>query len=222
MYRKIAIICIIVFMAQVSTQVQALTVTLMLFFSIFLQYRTSPYNSSELNVMELEALITATLTIYCGLYYATNDLGEVFKINLFLLIVFGNAFFLVTWIFWTGRAFIDALAKFVPFLKYFLKKGDAFSEEFYGEKLKVQGSYYSQLDAARFYTFLNGEEDEYRFFKISSMDELYLKTFKKSLKDPLEGKEKFKEKYEVDEVIERENLKLGGNLRKIYMSLKGI
>jgi predicted outer membrane repeat protein len=173
MYRKILIICVIVFIAEVSTAVQGLTVALLLIFSLFIQYEVGPYNSDELNHMEIEALITATLTIYCGLYYLTEDIGEVFKIILFVIIVCGNSYFIVLWFYWMLKALVDMLAKAIPALKFTLKKGDAFEDDFNREELVISGTYFNVEDGKRHYTFMRNEQVDERPFTITCIPELY-------------------------------------------------
>jgi hypothetical protein len=47
--------------------------------------------------MEIRAIIVATVTIYCGLYYLTDDLDEPSKILLFVCMVVANVYFLIYW-----------------------------------------------------------------------------------------------------------------------------
>ena len=93
MYRKIIIIAISVFMSSSNTSVQALTVVVVLFAALYIQYINKPYNHSELNHMETEALFTATITIYCGLFYLTSYDNQYFKMFLFCIMAFGNIYF---------------------------------------------------------------------------------------------------------------------------------
>ena len=99
MYRKIILISISVFLSSQAVMIQALTVVIVLVLSLYLQYASRPYNSTELNHMEIEALFTATITIYCGLYYLSNGISEEVKLILFLVIVLGNAYFILYWIY---------------------------------------------------------------------------------------------------------------------------
>ena len=177
MYRKILIICVIVFIADISTAVQGLTVTLILIFSLFIQYEIGPYNSNELNHMEVEALITASLTIYCGLYYLTQDIGEIFKLVLFIIIVFCNCYFLILWLYWMIKAVMDMVVKLIPALRHTFKKGDAFEEEFNREELVIKGTYFDHSDQKRHYTLLSINNPEQPDFKYKGMQDLYKAIF---------------------------------------------
>ena len=83
----------------VTVSVQGLTIVFILFGFLMLQYKIKPYNSSELNHMEIEGLSTATLTLYCGVYYMTGDLGDIATLCLFILIVIGNGYFIIYWLY---------------------------------------------------------------------------------------------------------------------------
>jgi hypothetical protein len=118
MYRKIFLIAISVFLSQISVLVQALTVMLVLLSFFFLQYIYRPYNTAHLNHMETEALFTATITIYCGLYYLSEQINKEFKMFLFLVIVVGNAYFLIYWFKYMISAVIDLFLKYFPRYKF--------------------------------------------------------------------------------------------------------
>ena len=189
MYRKILIICVIVFIADISTEVQGLTISLLLIFCLFIQYEVGPYNSDELNHMEVEALITATLTIYCGLYYLTQDISEAFKIVLFTIIVCGNSYFIILWIYWMLKALIDMIAKTIPSLKMIFKKGDAYEDDFNKEEIVINGSYFDNLDGKRHYTFMKSNEEAEARFNVTCLPELYVRVIaeKDEFSEDVEG-----------------------------------
>ncbi|OMJ86545.1 hypothetical protein SteCoe_11896 [Stentor coeruleus] len=153
-YRKIIMITISVFMSNQSTLIQALTVALVLLGSLYLQSSKKPYCFSELNHMESEALFTATLTVYCGLYYLSNSINDYIKLMLFFIIIIGNSYFIIYWIYYMGQAIIDLSLKFFPQIKYYLRKGDAFDDDFNNEDIIRQGTYINGLEGNRSYTFL--------------------------------------------------------------------
>lgn len=173
MYRKIIMISIAVFFSTVSVNVQALTIVIIMIISSYIQNYFKPYNSTELNHMEVEALITATLTLYCGLYYLTNSIGEEFKTVLFVLIVVGNAYFVLLWLYWMTMAIFNIIVQVIPSLRYILKKGDAFDEEFYKEDIVVYGSYFDKNEGTRAYTFLNKETMPNVECKLNEINKLY-------------------------------------------------
>ncbi|OMJ90424.1 hypothetical protein SteCoe_7231 [Stentor coeruleus] len=191
MYRKILIICIIVFVRRVSISVQGLTATIILLLSLFIQYKLRPYNSYELNHMEIEALTTASLTIYCGLYYLTEDIDDGLKMFLFLIIIIGNLYFIIFWTYWMLAAILEMIIKIFPSLKFILKKGDAFDEDFNSEELKVQGSFINNDDLKRAYTFIQKSSEKVNYFSINNIQELYMHALKydKDVKSDDENKE---------------------------------
>lgn len=54
--------------------------------------------SNELNKLELYSILVSLITIYCGLFYLTKDIGEEVKIALLIMIVLANSLFLIQWI----------------------------------------------------------------------------------------------------------------------------
>ena len=97
LYRKILIICLIVFAANYSTQVKALTVLFLLLISFWWQHEIRPFNYKHLNRMESLSILVATVTIYCGLYYLTRHLDEPTKMLFFIMMVFANIAFIGYW-----------------------------------------------------------------------------------------------------------------------------
>ena len=114
LYRKIVIITISVFIGQISVSIQALTIMGVLILMIILQKKHQPYFKKALNKAEMRSILVSAVTIYCGLYYLTEDLDETTKALLFVTIVAINAYFLLTW----GRKMLGAgvliLLKYVP------------------------------------------------------------------------------------------------------------
>ena len=184
MYRKILLISISVFLSSQAVMIQALTVVIVLVLSLYLQYASRPYNSNELNHMETEALFTATITIYCGLYYLSNSIGEELKLVLFLVIVIGNAYFIFYWIYYMLQALVDMLIKFFPQFRGKFKKGDAFEENFCAEVLVQEGVFHNRLEDKKSYTFFNfqGSKDKEQI-KYCSMNEVYSGVMKQDLSD---------------------------------------
>ena len=58
-----------------------------------------PFEIEKLNKLEQMSILTSAITIYCGLLYLTDDMGEGMKIFLFILILLSNAVFFITWLF---------------------------------------------------------------------------------------------------------------------------
>jgi hypothetical protein len=98
LYRKIAIIACSVFLGAISIPIQALTVLIVLIISLHIQNQVQPFDRYDLNQMELRAIMVATVTIYCGLYYLTDHLDYASKVILFVVMIAINVYFLIYWI----------------------------------------------------------------------------------------------------------------------------
>ncbi|CAG9309797.1 unnamed protein product [Blepharisma stoltei] len=98
LYRKILVICCSVFLTNISTSIQALTVTILLIACLHLQYTHQPYNGTQLNRMELRSILVSSITIYCGLYFLTESLSSEAKLFFFWIIVLANIYFLYYWV----------------------------------------------------------------------------------------------------------------------------
>ena len=96
-YRKIFVVLISVFLSTVSHSIQGLAAFLVLIIAYYISSVYSPFTVDRLNRLELKSILTAATTIFCGLLYLTNDIGEELKIFLFVLIVISNAVFLIEW-----------------------------------------------------------------------------------------------------------------------------
>jgi hypothetical protein len=127
LYRKISVICCAVFLGTVSIPVQALTVIVILLFCLYIQYKTRPYTHPDLNELETRGLLVATVTIYCGLYYLTNDIDQITKLVLFTVMIAANAFFLIFWLVKIFEAFLMLLANSFDYLKKFVRT-DSFND----------------------------------------------------------------------------------------------
>ena len=175
LYRKILMICISVFMTNSSTLVQALTVILVLFIALYLQFTQKPYNCKELNNMELEAIITATITIYCGIYYLSNAIDIYSGSILFIIILCGNLYFLVYWLYYLFRELFYIIIIRLPLLKKYFKIGDSFTENFYEERLSMKGIQISPIDGTRSFTFISTKNKQifHDLEGINTMDDFY-------------------------------------------------
>ena len=203
MYRKVLIISIVTFLANISASFQALSIFLLLNLSVFLHLKLQPYVSEVLNHMETESLITSAVTVYCGLFYLTQDTAGPFQIVLFVMIVVGNAYFILYWGYWMFQALLDIIVKYFPSLKHALKKGDSYDEEFYQEKLSRPGSYYESREGERLYSFMSTSPREKKlpYFKTINMDQLFSNTIEQEY---IDGKIAVlnNEKISLDTVIE--------------------
>lgn len=111
LYRKVLVIFFSVFMSSAVTA-QALTALILLLLSFLMQYSLRPYISKELNNIELKSILTATITIYCGLYYLTQQIEQVTKYFLFVLLISFNLYFILSWL-WAAfsQVFLNLFSK---------------------------------------------------------------------------------------------------------------
>eukprot|EP00359_Climacostomum_virens_P000523 CAMPEP_0204898508 /NCGR_PEP_ID=MMETSP1397-20131031/1335_1 /ASSEMBLY_ACC=CAM_ASM_000891 /TAXON_ID=49980 /ORGANISM="Climacostomum Climacostomum virens, Strain Stock W-24" /LENGTH=1022 /DNA_ID=CAMNT_0052066371 /DNA_START=57 /DNA_END=3125 /DNA_ORIENTATION=- len=119
LYRKIAIAFTSVFLSTISAEIQALTVMIVILIALYLQLWYQPYEVEDLNMIETRAIVVAGITIYSGLYFLTNDIGEETKILLFLVILLSNLYFILLWIFGISKTLLEKLAAKFP---YFILK----------------------------------------------------------------------------------------------------
>ena len=73
MYRKISIIFVSVFLRVSGVITQALVIFLVLIVFLILNITLVPYTFKSLNDMEMMSIITSMLTIYCGLFYLSDN-----------------------------------------------------------------------------------------------------------------------------------------------------
>ena len=116
MYRKIIIIFISVFLSEFGTITQALVVFLVLILFLILNIKLKPFAFEVLNDMEMLSIITSILTVYCGLYFLSDNpevynssddsvssadnglrLSTATKFILFLVILISNLVFFSYW-----------------------------------------------------------------------------------------------------------------------------
>lgn len=69
MYRKVAVIFISVFLNGIGAMIQALIVLILLIFYILITSRNNPYQSRQLNQLEMVSLVTSIITFYCGVFF---------------------------------------------------------------------------------------------------------------------------------------------------------
>ena len=144
-------------MTEVNTSVQALTLIIVLVIGLYLQYEFKPFSKHHLNNMETEAIMTATVTIYCGMYYLTQSIGNEFMTILFIIIIMGNSYFLFFWLYYMFQAVIDLLAKFVPFLKKLKGKREPYPEYANSEVSLIKGVHRDEEAGILRYTMIEKE-----------------------------------------------------------------
>ena len=188
MYREVAIICLAVFLSGVSVMIQSLMCFLMLMLFCYFHTREKPFIESHLNGMETRSVVTATITIYCGLYYFSEDLEEVSEFLLFLLICASNASFLTywTWHFLKDK-FVNFISKF-PRFKMMFFKSDGFDGDMYVDNSYRKGKI--TVDGCTRYTLIKHKEpEEDPLPGIYTMLDLYREAFKHIDEGPEDSEE---------------------------------
>jgi len=117
LYRKVLVVTILVFVVQESTAVAALCCLMILLVSLHLQLRINPYEKPSYNLMELRGLFVSAITIYCGLFYLTDDVTSNGKLFLLTVMIIANAWFLINWLQKMFGAGITILREKVPYLR---------------------------------------------------------------------------------------------------------
>lgn len=92
-YRKLLVIVFIVFFSQVSLFLQVLSTLGLLLGSIVLQQYLRPYSQPALNSLEFRSLLVTTITLYSGLFFYSESVGEVGQVLIFVVISLLNIAF---------------------------------------------------------------------------------------------------------------------------------
>jgi hypothetical protein len=93
------------------------------FISYVLQIDNLPFLEDDLNSLETKSLISATFTLYCGIYYLSGGLDAVTIIILFVLILITNLTFIISWLRLYGIELLKQLAE-IEFFKKFINPED--------------------------------------------------------------------------------------------------
>ena len=117
MYRKIIIIFISVFLKTFGHITQALIIFILLIVFILLNIKLRPFAIVQLNDMENLSLVTSIVSIYCGIFYLSDQgsqgnseeeedlvLSTGSKNILFLIIVLSNLLF---FLYWSSKMFTE-------------------------------------------------------------------------------------------------------------------
>ena len=179
MYRKVFIICIWVFMTGVETSVQALSLIVVLICALYLQYEYKPYNKHQLNHMEMEAIFTSAITIYCGMFYLTESIGNEFKTILFLVIVLGNVYFMFYWFYFMFQAVIDFLVNYFPWCKRLQGKMNPFPDHINTDVVVREGVFKDKEAGILTYTILPKKlikENGVVLHRVNNINDVYIQT----------------------------------------------
>jgi len=204
MYREVVLIALSVFFSRVSVMIQTLTCLAVLSLFCYFHVREKPFIESHLNDMETRSLITATVTVYFGLYYFSEDLDDISEFILFMVICLSNAWFLVYWLWYFLKAELISLVNKFPSIKQRVFKSDGFDSEMYTDNSYRRGKI--TVDGVTLYTMLSRETpEEDPLPGIYTMLDLYREAFKYIDDEPEDFKEQEieeEDKYPEEECIE--------------------
>ncbi|CAG9330615.1 unnamed protein product [Blepharisma stoltei] len=157
LYRKILIVCCSVFLANISTSIQALTIMMLLLFCVYFQSIVQPYDGDALNEMEVRSILVAAVTIYCGLYYLTGSLDFYSKTIFFILICVANIYFLYYWLKKMFGVSLQVLSNLIPCLRrrFSRKVMDGFSDDIF-EKTAL--NHIKTRQGERYFTMISNDD----------------------------------------------------------------
>ena len=183
LYRKIAVICLAVFFSTISVQIQALTCLLVLIVSLYSQVQLKPFISKQLNQLENSAVFTATITIYCGIYYLTGDLDEYSKVLFFVMMLGCNLYFLGFWLKCMLKSVVEAFINAIPALKSRFRKSDGLDPNMYNEEKAIKSGYLQE--DKMIYTLIKPKPKppEDNLDEFNSMLDVYRECFKQIVED---------------------------------------
>ena len=99
--RKICMVCINVFMSTLDIIYSGSFAVLILIGFIRLQKRLNPYKSKQNNEIEMDAMITGTTTLFCGMMFVSDSNNIAGVIVLLMIVIFVlNLKFLIHWSFY--------------------------------------------------------------------------------------------------------------------------
>lgn len=97
-FRKVAMICINVFLTTFKPLYRALIGFMLMIVYIEVLQKVQPYQSPEINSLEFNANMAAFATFYGGLFFISSDLPFAVTVILFLIILAINLYFYYIWI----------------------------------------------------------------------------------------------------------------------------
>ncbi|OMJ68624.1 hypothetical protein SteCoe_33874 [Stentor coeruleus] len=117
------------------------------------------------------------------MYYLTQEIGEGFGIALFIIMLCGNMYFVIYWLYFMFQAIIDLLSGFLPFVKKIVGKNDPYPQIILNEKKILQGVYKDHEEGVNRFTLIEKSHSETQ--KLSRLEggenihELYIAACKK-------------------------------------------
>ena len=99
LYRKVLVVCLSVFLSGQSTDIQALSLMIVLIIAFILQRKNKPFVTEQLNNLESRGILVSAVTIYCGMFFISSDISRDAVLGLFAVIILINVYFVVYWLF---------------------------------------------------------------------------------------------------------------------------
>ena len=90
MGRKISVVFISIFLRQFGTTVQALLASLLVVFIAIAHFHIHPFENPTLDRLEAMGLIGSYITIYCGLFFKSEELKPEAQIALVIILISVN------------------------------------------------------------------------------------------------------------------------------------
>ena len=94
MMRKVFVIFVSVFLSQIGVASQSLGATAITFFALYIHLRALPYIDPELDQLEQYSLLTSLFTLYCGLLFFHDEIGDGGRVILIVSVLISNFAFL--------------------------------------------------------------------------------------------------------------------------------
>jgi len=98
LFRKILFISAAVFLNNINRTIQALVSFAIVLIAYRIHELHHPYVTKALNGLEVRSLAVALITIYCGLYFLTEDIDYTTQICLLIMLILANLYFFLYWV----------------------------------------------------------------------------------------------------------------------------
>ena len=132
--------------------------------------------------MEMEAILTASITIYCGVYYLTDSLDEGFSSLLFCFILLGNMYFLLHWLYYMMKAVIEFLSTLSVALQKLTGNMDPFPQYSQDCRYVKQGVFKNEEEGILKFTMISKSYEESSQADLKGFNEIsdvYMKTYER-------------------------------------------
>lgn len=91
MFRKVALVFIIVFLAEYAPQIRVVFAALLVFAALILHVKYQPYDDDDLDLLELWSLLASFLTLFLGIFFVIPGVPTSWRTPMAWLIIFVNS-----------------------------------------------------------------------------------------------------------------------------------